>query len=204
MTDGDDLAARVAALEDTVAKLEAQLAGATNRDLPLLKGTVRVMLDGDVGELTDLPDAGRAFQQRLAGLDDRLDAVEQQVAALGDLGTAKTTKEEKLAAILAFAANKRGTRSGTVAVTASEIQGCVGVSRRYAYELIEAAAEACAGTRVREATDVQTSSGVRHKKKALLVDCEAVHTDDAAVNQFTTGRGGELPLPDVESRSEAD
>jgi hypothetical protein len=77
-----------------------------------------------------------------------------------------------------------------VAVTADEIQGCVGGFRRYAYELIDAAADQLEGARVRAATEVQTSTGVEHKKKALLVDCEAVHGDDAGVNEFTTGPTG--------------
>jgi len=78
-------------------------------------------------------------------------------------------------------------------VTADEIQGCVGVSRRYAHDLIESAAEALDGVRVCEATDVRTSTGVEHTKKALLVDCEAVHTDRVGVNQFTTGTVGDEP-----------
>jgi hypothetical protein len=68
--------------------------------------------------------------QRIETHSDRLEAAEEQLAALGDVGTAKTTKEQKLAAIIHFATNKRGTQSQAVAVTADEIQGCVGVSRR--------------------------------------------------------------------------
>jgi hypothetical protein len=37
---------------------------------------------------------------------------------------------------------------------------------------------------------VQTSTGVEHKKKALLVDCETVHGEDTGVNEFTTGEDG--------------
>jgi hypothetical protein len=66
--------------------------------------------------------------------------------------------------------------------------GCAGVSRRYACDLIDEAAEVCAGVRIRETTDVQTSTGVEHKKKALLIDCEVTHThtNGDGVNQFTT------------------
>lgn len=73
------------------------------------------------------------------------------MAALGDVGTTKTTKEQKLAAIRRFVQNKGGQQS-TVAVIDSDIQGCVGVSRRYAYDLIEEAAAELEGARVREAT----------------------------------------------------
>ncbi|WP_255196515.1 hypothetical protein [Halorarius litoreus] len=175
MTDGDELCERVADLEATVAELSDRLSGAVNRDIPLLKGTVRAVVDAEIDEIGELPDAGRAFNGQVATHGERLDAVEKQLAALGDIGATKTTKEEKLAAICMFAQNKQGGQSSTVAVTASEIQGCVGVSRRYAYDLIDEAAVELEGVRVREATDVQTASGVEHKKKALLVDCEAVH-----------------------------
>lgn len=187
MTDDEaTLRERISALEETVAELEGQLDGTVNRDVPLLKGTVRAIVDAEIDEIGELPDAGRAFHRQVATHAERLDAVEQQLAALGDVGAPKTSKAQKLAAIQAFAQNKRGSQS-TVAVTAEEIQGCVGVSRRYAYDLIDEAAEALDGVRVREASDVQTSTGVEHKKKALLVDCEAVHTNGESVNQFTTG-----------------
>jgi len=44
----------------------------------------------------------------------------------------------------------------------------------------------CAGVRLRETKDVQTSTGVEDKKKAFLVDCEAVRVDGDGVTQFTT------------------
>jgi hypothetical protein len=176
----------VATLEAAVAELCDRLDAATNRDIPLLKGTVRAIVDADIDDIGELPDAGREFHRDVATQTERLDAVEEQLAALGDIGAAKTTKEEKLAAIVTFAQNKQGSQSATVAVTATEIRGCVGVSRRYAYELIDEAAATLDGARVRDATDVQTSTGVEHKKKALLVDCEAVHVDGAGVNEFTT------------------
>lgn len=187
MTGEDSLEARVTALEETVADLSERVDTATNRDVPLLKGTVRAVLDAEIDDIGELPDAGRAFNRQVATYEERLAAVEQQVEALGDVQAEKTTKEQKLAAIITFAGNKRGGPSETVTVTADEIQGCVGVSRRYAYDLIDEAATVLDTVQVREATDVQTSTGVEHKKKALLVDCEAAQTDGEGVNQFTTG-----------------
>jgi len=186
----ETLAARVAALEEAVADVQARLDGAVDRDIPLLKGTIRTAIDAEISSIGDLPDAGREFNRRVDTYDERLEELEQQAAALGDIETAKTTKEQKLAAILRFAENKRG-QQAKVAVTADEIQGCVGVSRWYAYDLIDDAAELVDGMRVREATDVQTSTGVEHKNKALLIDCERVHEDGATVDSFTTRNGGE-------------
>ncbi|MFC7176983.1 hypothetical protein [Halosegnis marinus] len=185
MTEKQALSERVTDLEATVEGLEARLEGATNRDIPLLKGTVRAVVGADIDAIGELPDAGRAFHREVATLGERVATVEEQVAAFGDVDAAKTTKAQKLAAICAFAQNKQHSQSTTVAVTAADIRGCVGVSRRYAYELIDDAAAEIDGARVREATSGQ--SGGAPKKKALLVDCEQVRTGDDGVNQFTTG-----------------
>ncbi|MEF8906193.1 MAG: hypothetical protein V5A29_20085, partial [Haloarculaceae archaeon] len=118
MTDDEMmLRERVSALEETVAELKAKLDGTVVRDVSLLKGTVRAIVDAEIDDIGEFPDAGRAFNRQVATYSERLDAVERQLAALGDVGTAKTTKEQKLAAIRAFALNKRGSQS-TVAVTA--------------------------------------------------------------------------------------
>jgi hypothetical protein len=55
--------------------------------------------------------------------------------------------------VLAFAHNKA---NGTdkVAVTPAEIRGCTGVSRRYAYDLVDTIATDIDGTRVRDPKQV--------------------------------------------------
>jgi len=92
--------------------------------------------------------------------------------------------------VLAFAQNKAG-ESGKVAVTPAEIRGCTGVSRRYAYDLVDAVAADVAGVQVRESKRVRTGNGTERKQKALLVDCERVHELDDAVNSFTTTNRGD-------------
>ncbi|MEF8825338.1 MAG: hypothetical protein V5A27_03210 [Halapricum sp.] len=182
------LAERVAALEATVAELREAVTTATNRDLPLLKGTLRALAEEEVESLDELPDVGRALNDRLDAYDERLAAVEHRLAALGDVGTETSSKEEKIAAVLAFAMHKRNGRS-RVTVSPTEIKGCTGVSRRYAYDLLEAIAAEVDGVRLRESRQVETGSGTERQGKALLVDCERVHNDRAGVNQFTTGEG---------------
>jgi hypothetical protein len=90
--DTDTLAECVATLEATVAELCEQLDAATNRDIPLLKSTVRAIVNAEIDDIGELPDAGRAFNRQVATYDERLAAVEQQVAALGDVAAEKTTK----------------------------------------------------------------------------------------------------------------
>jgi hypothetical protein len=185
----EDLRERVAALETSVAEVRASLDQAVDRDIPLLKGTVRAAIDAEIDEIGDLPNAGHAFAEQLADYETRLAAVEQRLAAFGDVDTTADTKAEKMAAVLAFALNKHDDRS-KVAVSPDEVRGCAGVSRRYAYELIDVMGDEVTGVTVREPQRVETSTGTKQKGKALLVDCEVVHSDHEGVNQFTTG--GEL------------
>lgn len=185
-TDGAQLEARLEEVEATLANLRAELMTATDRDIPLVKGTVRSILATDIETIEELPDAGRSFRAEIDDLAARLETLEERVAALGDVGTEPSTKEEKYAAVLAFAANKHST-NGKVAVSPTEIKGCTGVSRRYAYDLMDAMGTDVTGVQVREPQRVTTGSDVTHKQKALLVDCERVHANAGVVNQFTTG-----------------
>jgi hypothetical protein len=184
----ETLRERVAAVEATVAEVRASLDHAVDRDIPLLKGTLRAAIDAEIDEIEDLPDAGHAFAERLAEYESRLAAVERRLAAFGDVDTTADTKAEKMAAVLTFALNKHDGRS-KVAVSPQEVRGCAGVSRRYAYELIDAMGEDVTGVTVREPQRVETGAGTEQKGKALLVDCEAVHSNPEGVNQFTTGGG---------------
>lgn len=173
----DSIAERVAAIEDELRELRTDLDRATNRDIPLLKGTIRSFVDGDIESIHGFPDAGRTFRDRVESLSGRVADVEDRIEALGDIRAEKSTKEQKYAAVLAYAANKRSVNGQRVAVTADEIQGCVGVSRRYAYDLIDAMAADVTGASVRESTVVETGSGAKRKKKALLVDTEQVQPE---------------------------
>lgn len=184
--DGAQLEARLEEVEATLADLRADLMTATNRDIPLVKGTVRSILATDIQTIEELPDAGRSFRAEMDDLAARLETLEERVAALGDVGTEPSTKEEKYAAVLAFAANKHST-NGKVAVSPTEIKGCTGVSRRYAYDLMDAMGTDVTGVKVREPEHVTTGADATSKQKALLVNCERVHADAGAVNQFTTG-----------------
>jgi hypothetical protein len=168
--------------------LRGEVSRIADRDLPLLTGAIRAMTGSEIESVEELPGAGREFRERLEEFEERLDKVERRLDRLGDVGQEPTSKEEKFAAILAFAENKHN-GSAKVALSPQEVRGYTGVSRRYAYDLIDEMADVVAGVEVREATDVKTGSGTEHKGKALLVDCEAVHHNGGGVNEFTTGGG---------------
>jgi hypothetical protein len=182
----DRLDERLEAVEWALEDLRLDLKTVTNRDVPLLTGTIRALLGADIDTLDDLPAAGRAFQDHHDELEARLQALEDRMEMLGDVSAAKSTKAEKFAAVLAFAANKRS-GADKVAVLPGEIKGCTGVSRRYAYDLLEMMADEIDGVQVREEQRVTTGNGVKHKAKALLIDCSQVREESDAVNQFTTG-----------------
>lgn len=139
---------RVADLEAAVERVEATLQTVTNRDVPLLKGTIRTMTDESIDSVDAFPQAGRRFGEEVTVLEDWVTELEGQMARFGEIGAERSSKEEKYAAVLTFAANKR-TANGKVAVSPREIKGCIGVSRRYAYDLLEAMAEDLEGVRVR-------------------------------------------------------
>ncbi|NHN46516.1 hypothetical protein G9464_02750 [Halostella sp. JP-L12] len=184
MTDDADLERRLDAVEAAVHDLEEQLSTATNRDIPLLKGTVRTLVATEVDSLDDLSEAGRTFRRRCADREKCLQAVETKLETLCEAGTAASTKAEKYGAILAFAQNKRN-GSAKLVVSPSEIMRYTGVSRRYAYDLLAEISADVDGVRVWEATENPTGSNV--KRKVLLVDCEHVHAATKGMNQFTTG-----------------
>mgnify|MGYP000610221254 CR=1 FL=1 len=185
----DGLRERVGELEHQLEAVQAELQVAANRDVPLLKGTVRGMLHEEIETTDELPPAGRAFGQRIAERRERLEQLEARLEMLTH-HTNTSTKAEKITAVLTFAQNKAN-GSGKVAVTPAEIRGCTGVSRRYAYDLVDAIADDVPGVQVRESTQVKTTKGTKRKQKALLVDCEEVHGLDEAVNSFTTPTGGD-------------
>lgn len=159
--DPTTLRERVKTLESRVETVESRLETATNRDIPLLKGTFRSIVDADIETIEEFPAAGRAFGQQYAERGDRLANVEARLEVLGT-HTDASTKAEKFAAILSFAQNKADD-NGKVAVTPAEIRGCTGVSRRYAYDLVDSIASEVDGVALQESQQVQTGSGTERK-----------------------------------------
>jgi type II secretory pathway component PulJ len=166
--------------------LEQRLDIIEGKTLPLLTATIRRLLNANIDDLTELPETAETHHERFQEHAARLSALEAKLDRLGDIGNEQTTKDQKIAAVLAYADNKRDSDQATIAVSAREIKGCVGVSRRYAYDLVEDIAE-LDHCRLREAATVQTSTGTKRKAKAVLVDCEAVHSVKTDVKSFTTG-----------------
>lgn len=106
------------------------------------------MLGSDIETIDDLPATGRGFGQAVVERDGRLSQIKAQFEVLQQ-STDPSTKVKKAATILAFAANKAAD-DGKVAVTPVEVRGCTGVSRQYAYDLVDAIAADVDSVCVRE------------------------------------------------------
>ncbi|WP_255170122.1 hypothetical protein [Natrononativus amylolyticus] len=133
----------------------------------------------------DLKRENDELRQRLTALEARVNVVEG----------GKSTKDGKIRQIVAKAENLRKKDQGAVVLTARDIVGATGVSRRYAYDLIDDLPEkhhwVITRTEARDRQFGNVEIDANKQTKAIVVDCEALHSDPEAVNKFTTTREGE-------------
>jgi len=153
--------------------------------------------DEDRPSMGDIETAFRALdeldrlRERVATLEAENDHLRDRLDRLGDIGEEKTSKEQKIAAIVTYADNVReGEGKAAVTVLPKIITGVADVSRRYAYDLVD--------DMIREfpwahdPTAVGTHPEQETRQKGVLIDFEGVHGEAVAVNKFTTrstGRG---------------
>ncbi|KAB7519457.1 restriction endonuclease [Halosegnis rubeus] len=114
---------------------------------------------------------------QLTALEETVETLETRVDALGAVSDELTSKEEKYAAVLELAFEKDG-ESDTISVGPHEIRECTGVSRRYAYDLIDAMGSSVSGCEVRDSAVVETITGTQRRTKALVVDCDVVRNQE--------------------------
>jgi hypothetical protein len=133
------------------------------------------------------------LREKLADLDDR-------VERLGDIGEEKTSKEQKIVAIVTYADNARREGQSVVTMTPENITGAAGVGRRYAYDLVDDMIEGDGegGTVGPEGYDWAHDPRdlPRHVEqdtpnKGVAIDFEGVHGTSVSVNKFTTRSGGQ-------------
>jgi len=158
-------------------------------------------------ELADINDAERAavgdietafraldeldeLRERVAALEAENEQLRDRLDRLGDIGEQKTSKEQKIAAIVTYADNVRdGEDKAAVTVLPKIITGVADVSRRYAYDLVD--------DMIREFPWAHDPDNVvahpeqNTRQKGVLIDFEGVHGEAVAVNKFTTRCGAE-------------
>lgn len=134
------------------------------------------MLDG---RLDDLNAENEQLHEENERLRERVATLEQRIDDDGQRG--------KVAKIVEIAKNRQTTEKGVV-MTAADIVDATGVSRRYAYDLIESLPEKydflLSNTEVDRYGSLEMATD--DLPKGLIVVFDDVHSDLASVNKFTT------------------
>lgn len=138
----------------------------------------------------------REQARRIDELERRITEHGQQLDKLGDIGEEKTTKEQKIVAVLTFADNIRNPNEQKVVVKPKDIKGVAGCSRRYAYDLVEDMHESYAwatdNTKRKDRTTGLSGAESDSPPCGVLIDFDEVaHSEDGVVNKFTTETAGE-------------
>jgi hypothetical protein len=123
-----------------------------------------------------------ATQSELDQLRERIDSLERVVHAEGKRG--------KVEAIISYAENKRTQDQPAVVLSAQEIKGATGCTRRYAYDIIEEYSEDFAFLVDRENLtqygELEMANREDRGRGLAVVFDASVHTDLEGVNRFTT------------------
>ena len=187
-------------LEDEIAELRKRMQ-TVEGDIAFIKRTLVTLTDANLKDgghhpLEGLPESGERTRTSIEDLQEAVSHHGEQLAAVSDVSQQNTEKDGKVASIAAFAMQQANGPEETVLVDANEIRGCTGVSRRYAYKLIDTIGEDTEyeWARIRQSETVQTSTGSKQKSKGLLIDCDSLrkslHQPDG-VNLFNTRSGEE-------------
>lgn len=120
-------------------------------------------------------------------LVERVDTLEAENERLRDRLDDSSSKGQKVAQIVEFATNIRDGQA-VVKLSATNIKGATGCSRRYAYDLIDDLPDeydwALSKAEMRQYGDIQLKNN--SDAKTLGIDFEGVHSAGVPVNKFTT------------------
>lgn len=179
----EELQATVRDLRDRVQHIESY-------HLPLLTKVLK--------ELTDAPD-----DADLAGLvapaQDCREEIEQAATAaesFAAVGSAESTKEEKIAQVLQFADNQRREEQSKVTVKPDTIAGITGVSERWAHKLVDhmIGGDGDQGTVGPDGYDwaldprtVERPIDQDTPDKGVLVDFDRLHRDPGSLIRINNG-----------------
>ena len=110
-----------------------------------------------------------------------------QLQVISDLASDNSSKNEKVAALVVYADNTRNGQ-GVVKLDVRDIMGATGVSRRYAYDLMDRLPgehEWChSGEDLRQYGDMEIDKS--SQQRTLAIDFDGSHGDACPVNKFTT------------------
>lgn len=143
---------------------------------------------------TDI-EARKDLEGTVDGLAERVDDLEAENERLRERIDSADGKKEKVAKIVRYADRARD-GAPAVKLTAKEISGAAGVSRRYAYDLMDGDAGLPAEydwMLTPEQMQQYGSLEIDNEERRLGIDFEGVHSSGCPLNKFTTtpGEGGD-------------
>lgn len=184
--DMDDIYGDDEALEIGFRKFVHELSGTTDEsDVGPMEATFRAL--DKIGDL----------QERVDELEQENQDLRARLDRLGDIGEEKTSKEQKIAAIVTYADNQRRSGQSRITILPKEIQGVTDVSERYSYTLVD---DMVGGEGEDEldgynwALDPQRQARRPDQdkpQKGVLIDFEQLHADPEALNKFINGTDAE-------------
>lgn len=183
MSTDDDSPSPHQGIEDIRAELRELQDKLAGDSISGLKDEFELKRADDRRRINELEEENGELRDRLNAVESRLDVLDEDAPS----------KEAKIREIVDFASNLRSEDQQAVKVTPKEIKGSAGISRRYAYGLIDEdeglPAEYHWLLSAKQAREQQYGNAELdwdESTKGLVVDFEALHTDPEAVNKFTT------------------
>lgn len=129
----------------------------------------------------------------LQELRDRTEQLEDLTSNLQDIGGQKTSKEQKLAALVTYADRIRSDNQDLVGIDPKTMAGVAGVTERYAYTLIDELHSDDAFPWAADARELSRRAPT--DTRALVVDFgylgKPVQEDAERLNKFINATGGE-------------
>lgn len=154
-------------------------------DLSATVENVRAVVDKNLTARKELESTVDEVLNRL----DELEAENERLQARIDSGGGKAAK---VGQIVRYADNAKDSGSPAIKLTAKEIQGATGCSRRYAYDLMDDLPDEydwfLTPQEMRQYGSIQIDNA---DERRLGIDFEGVHSTGCPVNKFTTSDGQE-------------
>lgn len=129
----------------------------------------------------------------ISDLQERVEELESENERLRQRLDDGDTKQGKVARVVDYALNKRSGGEAAVKLTPKEIKGATGVSRRYAYDLVDDLPEQydwfLSPEEMQQYGSIELD--LSSQQKCVGIDFEGVHSEGCPVNKFTTDREGE-------------
>jgi len=131
-------------------------------------------------------------------LQDDVNDLKSLVEGLRDIGQKKSSKEQKIAAIVTFADNRRKPDQRAVSLLPKDIIGAAGVKQRYAYQLADGddglPSEydwVLTGKQARQQQYGNLQIDEDRQRKRLVIDFDRLQRDRESLNKFNNENGGD-------------